>query len=65
MHFLYGLLTATAAIIAAELAFDCSLSDYLKDVFLKEEKKLQARFARAEARYKAALAKLRKGLNAS
>ncbi len=64
MVFLYGLLTATAAIIAAEIAFDYALGDYLKDLFLNEEKKLAAQFARAEFRYKAALAKLRKGLHA-
>ena len=64
MHYLYGILIATAAIVAAEIAFDYSLGDYLKDLFLKEEKKVEAQFARAEVRYKAALARLRKGLHA-
>jgi hypothetical protein len=64
MHYLYGILIATAAIIAAEIVFDYSMGDYLKDLFLKEEKKREAQFARAEFRYKAALAKVRKGLHA-
>jgi len=64
MHFVYGLLIATAAIIAAEIAFDYSLGDNLKDLFLSQEKKLHAQFARAETRYKAALDKLRKGMQA-
>jgi len=64
MQYLYGILIATGAIVVAEIAFDYSLGDYLKDLFLKEEKKLEAQFARAELRYKAALAKLRKGLHA-
>lgn len=64
MHYLYGILIATAAIVAAEIAFDYSLGDYLKDLFLKEERKIEAQFGRAEFRYKAALAKVRKGLHA-
>ena len=64
MHLVYGLLIATAAIIAAEITLDYSLSDTLKDLFLSQEKKLQAQFARAESRYKSALGKLRKGLDA-
>ena len=64
MHYLYGILIATAAIVAAEIGFDYSLGDYLKDLFLKEEKKIEIQFARAEIRYKAALARLRRGLHA-
>jgi hypothetical protein len=34
MLFVYGLLTATAAIIAAEIKFDYSLGDLFKDYVL-------------------------------
>lgn len=62
MLFLYGVLTATGAIVAAEIVFDYSLGDYLKDFFLGAEQKLAAQVARAETRYKYFLAKVRKAL---
>jgi hypothetical protein len=34
MHFLYGVMTATAAIIAAEIKFDYALGDKVKDAYL-------------------------------
>jgi hypothetical protein len=68
MHFLYGLFTATAAIVAAEIAFDYSLGDYLKDLAVRllrgAEAKVKSQVRRAEARYKASLEKTRKGLRA-
>ena len=66
MLFVYGLLTATAAIVAAEIVFEYSLGDFLKDLtihlFQGAEHKLTVQYRRAEARYKYYLAKLRKGL---
>lgn len=60
-HFLYGLITGTVAIIAAEIVFDYSLGDYLKDLgiglFRGAEAKVISRFQRAEARYKSVLSK--------
>jgi hypothetical protein len=73
MHFLqffYGLIAATAAIAAAEIVFDYSLGDYLKDLvvglFRGAEGKVRSQLQRAEARYKSAVSKIktRTGLKA-
>lgn len=40
MNFLYGVLVAAGAIIAAEIYFNYSLGDKLKDLFLSEEAKI-------------------------
>lgn len=62
MTFLYGLLTATGAIIAAEIAFGYSLGDFLKDFFVrlfgKAESFVEARITRLENKAKALRAKL-------
>ena len=70
MHFLYGLLTATAAIIAAEIRFDYSLGDFLKDFFIRifhgaegvafgVEQRAKARLAAAQNRVKAVAQKIK------
>lgn len=55
MSFLYGLLTATAAIIAAEIAFNYSLGDLLKD-------KVLALFGKAKAEEQAVVSKIKRVL---
>lgn len=61
MHYLYGMLIATAAIIAAEIVFDYSLGDLLKDKALallhgaenaskRAIQRLSARAARIESK---------------
>ena len=40
MSFLYGMLTATVAIIAAEIKFDYGLGDKVKDLYLWLRSKL-------------------------
>jgi len=54
MGFLYGIATATAAIIAAETLFDYSLGDVMRDfavrVFRGAEAKVIAQQKRIEAR---------------
>ena len=55
MNFIYGLLTATAAIIAAEIAFNYSLGDLLKD-------KVLALFGKAKAEEQAVVSKIKRVL---
>lgn len=66
MTFIYGLLTATVAIIAAEIALDYSLGDNVKDLFLKlrgksnillqlQTERLNIRLAQIEQKIKGAL----------
>jgi hypothetical protein len=70
MHFLYGLISSTIAIVATEMLFNYSLGDSLRDVAAGilhgAEAKVRSKFQRAEARYKAAVseAKERTGLRA-
>lgn len=53
MHFLYGVLFATAAIIVSEIVFGYGLGDFLKDftlrIFGRVESFTHARLLRAEA----------------
>lgn len=49
MLFVYGLLTATAAIIAAEIAFNYGLGDKVKDLFLSEEARVKRDIAKVKA----------------
>jgi hypothetical protein len=52
MHFLYGVLAATAAIIISEIVFNYGLGDFLKDftlrIFGRVESFTHARLLRAE-----------------
>jgi len=53
MLFLYGMLTATAAIIAAEIVFNYGLGDKLKDLFVAVEKRiasLESRIVKLKAK---------------
>lgn len=54
MNFVYGMLTATAAIIIAEIVFDYALGDTVKDFFVRifrgAEAKANASYQRLQAR---------------
>jgi hypothetical protein len=68
MHYLYGVLIATGAIVGVEIAFDYSLGDFLKDFFIHAfkgaEAVLKAQVARAEDRYRRVLGRVRQELKA-
>jgi hypothetical protein len=68
MHYFYGILIATGVIVGAEIAFDYSLGDFLKDFFIHAfkgaEAVLKAQVARAENRYRRVLGRVRQELKA-
>jgi len=62
MNFLYGMLTATVAIIAAEIIFDYSLGDLLKDFFVRIFHGAEAKANAAKQRLQARAAKIKGAL---
>jgi len=62
MTFIYGLLTATAAIIAAEIVFDYSLGDLLKDFFVRIFRGAEAKANAAKRRLQARAARIKAAL---